>query len=260
LTSDDRSLGTLNGPGLSLRFSLAPWDTRALGYPVAQIDAIDLGTHGDPAPTLARFASWLDEHRVKLVSCRLDSLRLRESMLLEDVGFRFIEMVYSPVLTPLGSGDATDEEVVIAAARGDDHAALEEIASSVFTTGRHILDWRLDSNAGHSRYRQWLDEALVDDRQDVLMATIGDATVGFFVVESQREDGAYWHLTAVAAEWQGQGVGKKIWRGMIARHRAAGVRRIETTISAHNTAVINLYAGLGFRFTAPRTTFHWLHR
>jgi ribosomal protein S18 acetylase RimI-like enzyme len=260
LTSDDRSFGTLTGPGLSLRFSLAPWDTRALGYPVAQIDAIELSADGDPAPTLARFASWLDDHRVQLVSCRLDSLRLRESMLLEDVGFRFVGMVYSPVLSPLGSGGATDGEVVITAARGEDRAALERIASSVFTTGRHVLDWRLDRNAGHSRYRQWLDEALVDDRQDVLMATIGDETAGFFVVESRGEGGAYWHLTAVASEWQGQGVGKRIWRGMIARHRAAGVQRIETTISAHNTAVVNLYSGLGFRFTTPRATFHWLRR
>ena len=31
----------------------------------------------------------------------------------------------------------------------------------------------------------------------------------------------------------------------------------ETTISAHNAPVVNLYARLGFRFTRPQATFHW---
>lgn len=251
---------TLIGPGICLQFSLAPWDTRAFGHPVAQIDLIELRAHGDPAPTIAQFTSWLDDQDVRLVSCRLDSLKLPESMLLEDLGFRFVEMVFSPVLAPLGPSHIADEEVAIIAASGLDRKALGEIASSVFTTGRHVLDWRLDKDAGHRRYRQWLDEALADDGQDVLAAKIGEATVGFFVVESRPPNSAYWHLTAVAAEWQGRGVGKRIWQGMIARHRTVGVRRVETTISAHNTAAVNLYAGLGFRFTAPRATFHWLRR
>ena len=248
----------VGGPGLSLRASLVPWDSRALGFPVAQIDEIELAPPADSAPTIARFGLWLDDQRVRLVSCRLDSLRLRESMLLEELGFRFVEMVYSPVLEPLRVDRATAEEVVIGPATQDDRAALGAIASSAFTTGRHVLDWRLDESAGHDRYRNWLDGAMVDDGQQVLKASIGRAIVGFFIVESRPDDSVYWHLTAVAREAQGQGIGKRIWRCMIARHHAEGVERIETTISAHNTAVINLYAGLGFRFKAPRSTFHWL--
>lgn len=33
---------------------------------------------------------------------------------------------------------------------------------------------------------------------------------------------------------------------------------IETTISLHNTTVLNLYARLGFAFAPPQMTFHWL--
>ena len=257
---DDAGPETLEGPGLRLQVSLVPWDTRALGFPAAQIDAIELHPQEDPSPTIDRLTAWLDERGVGFVSCRLDSLRLRESMLLEELGFRFVEMVYSPVLTLLGPERAADDELVVETAREEDRATLEEIASSVFTTGRHVLDWRLDGSAGHDRYRNWLDGALADDDQEVLQASIGDAIVGFFIAESRPDDSVYWHLTAVAAEWQGRGVGKRVWRAVIARHQAAGARRIETTISAHNTAVVNLYAGLGFRFTAPRATFHWLRR
>ena len=248
----------VRGPGLSLEVSLIPWDTHVFGYPVGQVDEIVLVPHEDPAPSVARLLSWLDERHVRLVSCRLDSLRLRESMLLQDLGFRFVEMVYSPLLTPLRFDPTDNDGLIIAAARAEDRAALEAIASSVFTTGRHLLDWRLDRSAGHERYRRWLDGAMADDSLEVLKASIGREIVGFFIVETRPGGRVYWHLTAVAAEWQGKGIGKRIWRAMIERHSADGVRRIETTISAHNTAVINLYARLGFRFTAPRATFHWL--
>ena len=244
------------GPGLELRVSIVPWDSSALGFPVAEIDAIELAPGVDPAPTLARLVSWLDQRRVRLVSARLESLRLRESMLLEELGFRFVEMVYSPVLEPLSLAMPVDDDVVIALPSEFDLGALRAVASSVFTTGRHVLDPRLDAPAGHERYRSWLEGALDDGRQEVLKATIGDEIVGFFVIERAPDDSVYWHLTAMAREAQGRGLGKKVWRSMIARHRGDGIRRIATTISAHNTPVINLYAGLGFRFTAPRSTFH----
>ncbi len=255
---DESGQRTLTAPGLRLEVALVPWDAQAFGFSVAQVDVIEVAPHADPTPVLAQFVSWLDERDVRLVSCRLDSLKLRESMLLEGLGFRFVEMVYSPVLTPLRTDWVSDEELVIEPAQPQDRPALEAMASSVFTTGRHVLDWRLDRSAGHERYRRWLAGALDGDGQDVLMASIGDEVVGFFIVEALPDDCVYWHLTAVAAKWQGKGVGKRVWRAMIERHRAAGVRRIETTISAHNIAVINLYAGLGFRFTAPQATFHWL--
>ena len=50
----------------------------------------------------------------------------------------------------------------------------------------------------------------------------------------------YWHLTAVAPDAQGRGVGRSLWRTMLLRHRAEGVGVVETTISGHNPAVMNL--------------------
>jgi RimJ/RimL family protein N-acetyltransferase len=41
-------------------------------------------------------------------------------------------------------------------------------------------------------------------------------------------------------------------------NKRQGARSIRTTISARNTAVMNLYARLGFRFSAPDMTFHWV--
>jgi RimJ/RimL family protein N-acetyltransferase len=43
---------------------------------------------------------------------------------------------------------------------------------------------------------------------------------------------------------------------MMLLQRDNGMRAIETTISAHNTPVMNLYARLGFRFEDAQMTFH----
>ena len=80
--------------------------------------------------------------------------------------------------------------------------------------------------------------------------------VGFFIVERQSDHGMYWHLTAIDPDHQGRGVGLDLWRTRLLRHRAEGVTSVETTISAHNVAALNLYARLGFTFTAPMMTFH----
>lgn len=251
---------TLTGPGLRLQLALVPWDSRALGFPVAQVDALELTTNTLPSSTIEQLDTWLDEHGVGFVSCRLDSLRLRESMLLEDIGFRFVEMVYSPVLSPLAAAAVADDELVVSPALEVDRALLEDVAGAVFSTGRHVLDPRLDASAGRERYRNWMAAAFDDDGRDVWKASIGETVVGFFVTEPRPEYGVYWHLTAIVPAWQGQGLGKRLWRTMIALHQAAGAVRITTTISAHNVAAVGLYAGLGFRFTEPRSTFHWWRR
>jgi ribosomal protein S18 acetylase RimI-like enzyme len=81
---------------------------------------------------------------------------------------------------------------------------------------------------------------------------------GFFIVEDLADGSAYWHLTAVSPTHQGRGWGRRLWASMIRRHAAAGRRSVRTTIAARNLAVVNLYAGLGWRFEDCQMTFHWM--
>ena len=254
----ERQIERIVTPGVEIDHSMVPWDSEIFGFQVAQIEHIDVKPDGDPADGMAEFRSWLDRRDIRLVSCRLGSDRLRESMLLEANGFRFIEMVYSPVLTPIPALARPDEDLVIGEARPEDYAVIEAMAGEVFSTGRHVLDPRLDPQAGHARYRAWLRNSSTDPQQAILKATIGDELVGFFVVEVRPPRTVYWHLTAIASAWQGRGIGTRLWRAMVDRHRGEGLERIETTISAHNAPALNIYAGLGFKFGAPRMTFHWV--
>ena len=254
----ERPIETIAARGVEIDVFLVPWDTEIFGFPVAQIERIALKAGAEPGDGMRQLQAWMDHHRIRLASCRLDSRALRESMLLEAHGFRFIEMVYSPVLAPIPDGGAADEELSIDTAVDADLPVIEAIAGAAFDTGRYRLDWRIDPAAGDRRYRVWVRNSFSDQRQQVLKATVAGEMVGFFIVEERPDRSAYWHLTAIAPAFQGQGVGKRLWRAMVGRHRQAGLVRIETTISAHNPPVMNLYAALGFRFGAPRMTLHWV--
>jgi RimJ/RimL family protein N-acetyltransferase len=92
----------------------------------------------------------------------------------------------------------------------------------------------------------------------VLKAEVDGRLVGFFIVENRPDGSAYWHLTAIAPEWQGKGMGMSVWQAALLRHRSEGASAVETTISGHNLPIINLYARLGFRFASAQMTFHRL--
>lgn len=254
----DKKVERLSAADLLVEVAMVPWDSELMGFPVAQVERIEITGERSGGQGVAMLQDWLRQNRIGLASCRLAGQRLRESMLLESAGFRFVEMVYQPSLAPVPANVSADPTIAVDIARAEDLAAIEAIAGSAFLTSRFVLDWRLDEAASHRRYRQWIRNAFADQHQQLLRATVDDVLVGFFVVEEQPGGTAYWHLTAVSPTHQRRGMGTRLWKAIVARHHAAGVQRIETTISAHNAPVVNLYARLGFRFDAPRLTLHWM--
>jgi len=245
----------IDAPSLRMSFFSVPWDTEIFGFPVVQIREMEL-RDGDPQPAFSEFERWCHGLGSRLVCCRLSHDRLRESGFLEQRLFRFIEMVYQPRFDGLNEAESLGEEVQIAVAEAADISEIEAIARVAFLTGRHVIDPRLDPRLGHDRYSIWIRNSLKNSRHQVVKALVGDRIAGFFIVEERADRTAYWHLTAIAPAFQGRGFGKSLWRSMMHRHRAAGMRAIETTISARNTVVLNLYARLGFRFGNAEMTLH----
>jgi RimJ/RimL family protein N-acetyltransferase len=241
-----------------IRCAIVANDSETFGFPVAVIEALELDPAGDAGPLLRELDAWCDQNDVRLMSCRLDHLRLRESMVLEGHGFRFVEMVYRPQLAGLDRLAEPDRQIEVAEAEATDLAAIEAIAHAAFSTGRLLLDARLDPELSRRRYANWVRSSFNDPAHTVLKAELAGVLVGFFVVEQRPDHRVYWHLTAVAPDWQGKGIGLSLWRTILLRHRAEGVTLVETTVSGHNPAVMNLYARLGFSFAAPQMTFHWL--
>lgn len=249
----------LVSPALCLAASLVPWDTESFGVPVAQVRRIDV--HDRPAAEveMQRLLAWFKLQNVELAACRLDHTRLLESAALERVGFRFIEMVYGMQIDPLRAlpDGGTTHEVQWRRACKDDLPALQQLAADAFATGRWNIDWSVGQSLGGRRYADWVARSLEDPKHQVLCAVVDSQTAGLFIVEPGADGSVYWHLTAVAPQWQGKGIGKAIWASMLHQHALDGAKRVHTTISARNVPVVNLYARLGWRFVDCQMTYHW---
>jgi RimJ/RimL family protein N-acetyltransferase len=247
---------SLSTPALRLEASLVPWDMAAFQMPVAQISAIEIKDAAAAAVDWASFADWLQARDVRIASCRLGHGELPASMFLEQHGFRFVEMVLHPylMLDTLMPPEATLEVVP---ATPQDLPLLRRIAETAFSHERYHVDPRVDKRLADIRYGRWVENTLTHPRQRLFKLMDGARTVALFITEDIDGD-VYWHLTAIAPDCQGQGYGRRAWSTMMARHQAQGLRKLSTTISARNSAVLNLYARLQFRFAAPDMTFHWL--
>lgn len=258
MTAFELELQRIDTPALAMTYALVPWDSEVFGVPVGQIAGIEVRRLAEAGADFAGFEAWRDEAGIQLVACRLEHCRLAESMLLESRGYRFVEMVCSPRLSGLQAASLPPADIDLVEATAADVPALEAIAANAFVTGRYRLDWRLDPAFNAERYRFWVRSSFENPHQATLIGLLDGRPAGFFIVERTHPDRYYWHLTAVAPGFQGQGIGKRLWRAVLSRHQREGVERVETTISLHNTAVLNLYSRLGFSFAPPHMTFHWL--
>jgi RimJ/RimL family protein N-acetyltransferase len=240
-----------------LRAKPVPWDTEVFGYRVGIVDFIALDDSDDADACLADLVRWIREHEVRLTSCRMNSDRLRESMALEALGFRFIETVLHPYLDLPELSESRGTHVSIEPATERDIPLLARWASRSFRYERYHVDPRVDTSAANARYGHWIEDAWRRG-SDHLYKAVDEATgemCAFFLTEEGISD-VDWLLTAVDPERQGQGIGPFAWRAMIEFHRKSGVRTISTTISSRNSPVLRLYGKLGFSFLSPEITLH----
>ena len=244
--------------GLHIKYSEAPWDTAVFGLPVLQITSLKI----DETVTDNNFAAFekaRDKVNACIVSCRLPGDSLRESMLLENHGFRFVETIFKPELDRLGRRDlAGDASLEITQAGEAELSSIMEIASTAFQNERFHIDPRLDSALGDLRYRNWVSSCLGHPSQKLYAVYDGQQLIAFFITEILADGTCYWHLTAVAPSVQGQGYGRRVWLAMLHLASEQGAQRVQTTITARNYRVLNLYISLGFHFPQPEMTFHWV--
>jgi len=249
---------TINTKSLQMTWSQSPWDEAICGFPVVQITDIQvLGTYADT--DIQIFEKVREDLGAGLVSCRLPHNCLKESMLLEDHGFRFLEMVYSPEL------DLSDFKVnpetkplMVNRASEADMFELLDIARTSFQNERFKMDPRLDPDISDQRFQNWVASSLHHATQDLYVIRDGLRIIAFFVTELLKGGTCYWHLNAVAPNAQGQGYGRRVWLSMLNQAASAGAQRVRSSIAARNHRVLNLYARLGFNFLPPSMTFHWV--
>lgn len=258
MSDSSNKSGSIDTPELLLTWSEATWDSVLFGSPVLQIG--QLKVRGPSAANdFSTFESCRDQEHCALVSCRLPHDHLKESMLLESHGFRFIEMVYHPEISDLQALNlTTSPELMVSRARSIDLPIVQDIAGHAFHNERFHVDPRLDHTIGNKRYQNWATSSFDHPSQQLYCVRDSQRVLAFFVTEQLADGTCYWHLNAVAPEAQGKGFGMLAWRAMMLHARSAGAQRIRTCIAARNHRVLNLYARLGFSFSQPEMTFHWV--
>jgi GNAT superfamily N-acetyltransferase len=243
-------------PGLDLTYHLAPWDEPIFGGNTAVIASIHVEMEREAAPAFEVFRDWCNQNRTKLVSCRLPQEQLVECGFLEKQGFRFIELNYRPTLRGL-DGFTEDAEITISPALPEDEDEISGFAAQIFTTGRLHVDPLVGPEIGNRRYGIWARNAFHHPDQRVLKCQMGAGIVAFMVVEQPTPASRFWSLVGLAPGLAGKGLGRRVWKAVLAFHHREGVNEVSTSISSHNAIVHNLYVGLGFRFPDPTITLHW---
>jgi RimJ/RimL family protein N-acetyltransferase len=242
---------------LTLAGSRVPWDEETFQQPIACLDRIEVRERASAARDYRAFLDWSAAMRIALCSVRIPQRRIVESMFLEEQGFRFLELTYAPYLDDLQNLRLLDSEIKIVPAAEDDRQGLAALAGRTFRVGRYHMDPRVDGAAADRRYGQWVSRAFANASQRVFKCLRGDEVIGFFVVQGHESDERFWSLIGLAPEFIGCGLGYRTWTAMLKYHQEEGVRKVTTSISSHNIAVMNLYVKLGFRFPEPQVTLHW---
>ena len=247
-------------PSLSLTWSQAPWDEVVCGFPVMQVTSIQVNGP-NACDGMQLFERVRDDLGAGFASCRLPHDALKESMLLEENGFRFIEMMYSPELNLDGFESSSKVNLLLVRLAAEtDMPVLLNIASTAFQNERFKMDPRLDPSISDRRFQNWVSSSLVHTTQKIHVICDNSQIIAFFITEMKSDGTCYWHLNAVAPHAQGRGYGRPVWLSMINQAILSGADRVLTSIAARNHRVLNLYARLGFTFPPPSMTFHWVRQ
>ena len=210
-----------------------PWDAAVFGMPTWELA-------NDSEQTLKKYAQ-LAGHQ----TLRVDPLSNKG--LLQAHGFYYCDTLMEPRCTAA----LLRPELHVAAtinknARAND---LLEICHGAFAHDRFHRDFNLSSVEADLRYNNWLNQ----------------------LVAAGQVYGLYWHgqlagfiahqekaliLHAVAQQYRSQGLAKFWWSAVCNALLASGFTEVSSSISASNTAVVNLYASLGFSFFAPKDVYH----
>ncbi len=253
----DPSYIAVKTQALTLECARVPQDEETFGVPIARLDLFEVRDHTGAIRDYKLFSDWCDKTRIMLCSTRIAQSRIAESIFLEDRGFRFIELNYVPYFDDLQLAKVPISEIEILPATSADREHLTVLAGRSIQIGRLHQDPRINSAVASRRYGQWMWRAFDNPNQRVLKCVRADHVVGFFVVEAPEANYRFWSLIGLDPDFAGHGLGHSTWNAMLQYHQLEGVRKITTSISSHNIAVMNLYVKLGFRFSEPQITLHW---
>jgi GNAT superfamily N-acetyltransferase len=241
------------------RACVLPWDTDIFGFPVAvyqigtdQLDAAQRIEFGDA------FLAWARHNQVSLCACTIPAGSRFWKSYLPELEFRFVDFLLRPFLNGLQTAPLPQARSVLRSAQRGDWEAIEAIAAQSFRHGRYHADPVFPPELADLRYRRWIRNALTGENAVDRVYVMGEpgSVQGFYHVTVEG-DVSDLRLAALKPELRGTLLGFDLYVSMLQVLKSLGVRRVITSISAGNTAVMNVYSMLGFRLSEPEIVYHW---
>jgi hypothetical protein len=241
--------------------SMVPWDEEIFGFPVA---VYRVGTErleaSERKEFVERFRQWARQSRVSLCACMIP---VKEShsfwkCYLGEAGFYIVDLSVQATLNGLQHAYLPETRAELREARLDDREAIEAIATNAFHHGRYHADPLFPRELADKRYGHWIRNALTAENAVDRVYVMGepDSVRGFYHVTIE-EGVSDLRLAAIAPSLRGTLLGFDLYVSVLHLLKELGVRRALTSISAANTSVMNVFAALGFSFSAPEMIFHW---
>ncbi len=126
---------------------------------------------------------------------------------------------------------------------------LIAMCQDAFRHGRFHRDFNVDDRLADRRYENWLANLYAAGK--VYGLTWEGSTAGFIAHE-----GGKLVLHALGKTHRGRGIAKYLWSAVCVELVNKGAAELSSSISVANTAALNLYASLGFRFRRPVDVYH----
>ncbi|WP_428123965.1 hypothetical protein [Dissulfurimicrobium sp.] len=127
-----------------------------------------------------------------------------------------------------------------------------ECARGSFSDDRFHMDPNCPRELADLRFFNWARDLISDPGVMIYIAMIGEDVVGFL---AQKQDQLI--LAGFKQQFARSGLGDFLWLSTLSNMMAHGFDCVNTRISTNNTAVLNLYARLGFKFKNPASMFHY---
>lgn len=210
-----------------------PWDAVTFGFPTYELLEYS-------AKSLLQSLKIAGHYTVKVDP-------MSDKRLLHEHGFYYCDTLIEPYCTPDRLCEYTHPSIRVSKEFDEDR--LMAICDGAFSYGRFHRDFHLTKAMADLRYNKWMMQLLAEHQvyglywQDELAGFIG-----------YRGNSLLLH--AIAKDYRGKGFSKYWWSKVCLAMFANGQKSLQSSISASNLAVLNLYSSLGFTFKSSLDVYH----
>jgi ribosomal protein S18 acetylase RimI-like enzyme len=241
------------------KVAVLPWDSDHFGFNVGDYAPGEAGeVAADAAAFSQALAAWAARERVELVSARADSGDGRWRLLLDRLGFDFIDCSLDVELRGLRTAEFPEPAHPVRRAQPQDADELMRIAERAFERDRYSADPRFPGRLAQVRHRRWMQTIVASRDPGARTYVTGEPgrPTGFVSLVRQADVAAL-ILAAVDPEVHAKGLGTSLFRGMLRASAAEGATVCTGKLYSANYPIMNIFAHLQFRFTRSLALFHW---